>query len=58
METNERILDLIKEKGPLLPVQVSKEINDNILMTSARLSELLSAKQIRISNINLGPLKF
>tara|TARA_Y100000310_G_C20702833_1_gene831561 strand:+ start:2807 stop:3703 length:897 start_codon:yes stop_codon:yes gene_type:complete len=54
METNEKILVIIKEKGPLLPVQVSKEINDNILMTSARLSELLTTKQIKISSLKVG----
>jgi len=54
METNEHILKIIREKGPILPVRVSKEINDNILMTSARLSELLTAKQIKISNLKIG----
>ena len=54
MEINERILSLVKEKGPMLPVQIAKEINDNILMASARLSELLSAKQIKISNLKVG----
>jgi len=54
MDTNETILAIIREKGPVLPVQVSKEINDNILMTSARLSELLTAKQIKISNLKVG----
>ena len=54
MDTNETILAIIKEKGPILPVHVSKEINDNILMTSARLSELLTAKQIKISNLKVG----
>ena len=54
MDTNERILAIVKEKGPVLPVQVSREINDSILMTSARLSELLSTKQIKISNLKIG----
>ncbi len=54
MEVNERILGIVKEKGPLLPVQVAKEINDNILMTSARLSELLTSKYIKISNLKVG----
>jgi len=54
METNEKILAIIKEKGPILPVQASKEINETILMTSARLSELLSAKHIKISNLKVG----
>jgi len=54
METNEKILEIIKEKGPILPVKVSKEIEDNILMTSARLSELLTARQIKISSLKVG----
>jgi hypothetical protein len=54
MDKNETILAIIREKGPLLPVQVSKEINDNILMTSARLSELLTSKHIKISNLKVG----
>ncbi|MCH7902919.1 hypothetical protein IIC68_04150 [archaeon] len=60
MEINEKILSLIREKGPILPVQASKEINENILMASARLSELLSSKRIKISNLKVGssPLYF
>ena len=54
MEINERILAFIKEKGPILPVQASKEINETILMASARLSELLTAKHIKISNLKVG----
>lgn len=54
METNERILALVKEKGPILPVQIAREINDNILMASARLSELLAAKHIKISSLKVG----
>lgn len=54
MDTNEIILSIIKEKGPILPVRVSKQINDNILITSARLSELLTLNQIKISNLKIG----
>ena len=54
MATNDDILNLVRQRGPILPVQVSKHINDNILMTSARLSELLSYKKIKISNIKVG----
>ena len=54
METNERILLLIKEKGPVLPVHISKEIKENILMTSARLSELISSNKLKISSIKVG----
>ena len=60
MGTNERILELIKEKGPVIPAQISKIINDNLLITSARLSELLSGKHLKISYLKFGgsPLYF
>lgn len=54
MGTNEQIFELVKEKGPVLPAQISKQINESILMTSARLSELSSNKQIKISSIKVG----
>lgn len=54
MDKNQAILEIINRKGPVLPVQVSKEINDNVLMASARLSELLSLKKIKISSLKVG----
>jgi hypothetical protein len=54
MDSNERILAIVKEKGPILPAQIAREINDNILMTSARLSELLTGKKIKISYLKVG----
>src|SRR3989338_3612198 len=54
MVTNDDVLALVRQRGPILPVHVSKHINDNILMTSARLSEILSNKKIRVSNIKVG----
>ena len=54
MYKNQAILEIISRKGPVIPVQVSKEINDNILMASARLSELLSSKKIKISSLKVG----
>jgi len=54
MDKNETILAIIREKGPVLPVQVSKQINDSILIASARLSELLTSKRIKISHLKIG----
>ena len=54
MDKNQAILEIISRKGPVIPVQVSKEINDNVLMASARLSELLSSKKVKISSLKVG----
>ncbi len=54
MDIKEKILDFIKNKGPVLPVEISKEINSDILMASAHLSELTSNKKLRISSVKVG----
>lgn len=54
MATKERIVEFMKHKGPVLPVQVSKEIGSTILIASAHLSELSSNKQLKISHVNVG----
>lgn len=53
-QTKEKILHLLKIRGPSLPVHIAKEIDQNILFTSAFLSELLSEKKIKISNMRVG----
>lgn len=54
METRERIVDIVKAKGPVLPVQISKEIGSNILMASAHLAELTASHRLKISAIKVG----
>lgn len=54
MDTREQILQFIRTRGPVLPVQIAKEINTNILMASAYLSELSSNKKIKVSNLKIG----
>lgn len=50
----DRVVSLIKIKGPIIPVQISKEIGQNILFTSAILSELVSKSRLKVSNIKVG----
>ncbi len=53
-QTKERILRFLRTHGPSLPVHISKEINQSILFTSAFLSELLSEKRLKMSNMRVG----
>ncbi|MBC8444046.1 hypothetical protein H8D83_00520, partial [Candidatus Woesearchaeota archaeon] len=48
------ILRLISEKGPLIPSQVYKEIEENVLLASALLSEMASEKLVKISSVKIG----
>ena len=54
MELREKIVDIVKSKGPVLPVQISKEIGTDILMASAHLAELTASKRLKISNVKVG----
>lgn len=49
-----KVLDYVMAYGPALPVQVSKAINSNILFSSAVLSELVSNRQVFMSNAKIG----
>ena len=56
----EKIISILRLNGPSLPVFISGKIESNTLFTSAFLSELLSEKKLRISNMKVGnsPLYF
>ena len=54
MDTRDKILEFVKAKGPILPVQISKEIGTNILMASAHLAELTASHKLKISAIKVG----
>lgn len=54
MEIHQKIISYIQSNGPSLPIDISKEILLSSLITSAHLSELASAKKIKISNIKVG----
>ena len=50
----ERILSIIRLKGPSLPVQISRAINQPPLFTSAFLSELYRENKLKMSNMKVG----
>ena len=53
-EIKEKILSLLKMKGPSLPVHIASETGLSILFASAFLSELVSERKIKISNMKIG----
>ncbi|MFT4305227.1 MAG: hypothetical protein ACMXX8_03970 [Candidatus Woesearchaeota archaeon] len=50
----EKIIALMRIKGPVLPLDVSRSLNTNSIMAGAYLSELSSSKSIKISNLKIG----
>jgi len=54
LETREKIVEIVKAKGPVLPAHIYKEIGTNILMASAHLAELTASNRLKISRIKVG----
>jgi hypothetical protein len=59
-ETHQKIIQVLRERGPRLPIQIAKEIGMSSLFISAFLSELTNEKRIKISYLKVGgsPLYF
>ncbi|MDP7457796.1 MAG: hypothetical protein QGH47_03650, partial [Candidatus Woesearchaeota archaeon] len=54
MDNLTSILEFIKIRGPIIPIQAAKEIGTNILMASAMLSELSAKGSVKVSSIKVG----
>ena|SRR3989338_5879667 len=54
MDNRDKIIDFVKIKGPVLPIQISKLISMDMVMASAHLAELTAAKKMKISTIKVG----
>ena len=50
----DKILQLIRLNGPLLPSAINKEIETDVLVASAMLSELVDNKIIKLSSVKVG----
>lgn len=59
-DKRQKVIDLIKQKGPVLPVHISGELGMNSLFSSAILSEMVSSKLLKLSGLKVGgsPLYF
>lgn len=53
-QTREKILSILRLKGPLLPVHIANETGLTMLFASAFLSELFSDKKIKMSYMKVG----
>ncbi len=60
MQIKEKILSLIQANGPSLPVHIARDTGLSIIFASAFMSELISDKKIKISDMRVGssPLYF
>jgi hypothetical protein len=50
----DKIISLMRLRGPVLPLDISRSLNTNSIMAGAYLSELVSSKAIKISYLKIG----
>ncbi len=53
-QSKDRLLSLIKMKGPSLPVHLARAVGLEVLFASAFLSELYSEGKVKMSNMKIG----
>jgi hypothetical protein len=53
-EVKKKILNILDEKGPSLPVRIAKETKLSPMFASAILAELTSAKEVKLSKLKVG----
>ena len=54
LEIKEKMISILNQKGPSLPVHIAKETDLSILFASAFLSELIADKRLKVSSMKVG----
>ena len=54
LDTKNKILDVVKQRGPELPVRVAGIIGQNNIFTAAFMSELVGEQKLRLSSMRVG----
>ena len=53
-ESRDKALSFVKLNGPVQPVAISKHLSLDLIMSGALLSELVSSKKVKITNVKRG----
>ena len=54
VDHTQKILQIIRMRGPVIPVQISKEIGLDIMMSAAVLADMSSRHMVKVSNLKVG----
>ena len=58
IEKRDKIVDIVKIEGPLLPIMISKKLDLNLTFSAAMLSELVASKLLLVTNVKIGGSPF
>jgi len=54
----ERVVEIVKQEGPLLPIVISKKMDMDTTFSGAILSEMVSTKMLSITTVKVGGSPF
>lgn len=54
MDHSDSILNLINSKGPMIPSEVKKTVNIDLMFVQAYLAQLSSSKKLKVSRVKIG----
>lgn len=54
LSIKEKAIEIVRSRGPLLPVQITKDLGINVMFASALLSELVDNGTLKLSHTKLG----
>ena len=54
VDQREEIVSFVRMSGPVLPVQIAKKLETDVMIASAMLSELVSTKNMRLTRLAIG----
>ena len=54
MNKRDMILELVRQKGPIIPSDIMQDVQENTTLIGAYLSELVSSKIVQITHAKIG----
>ena len=57
-ELENNIYNFVRANGPILPVQIAKSVNKDIMYAGAILSSLVASGRVKITNVKMGGSPF
>ena len=58
LDKRESLLNIVKLRGPVLPADVHKQMGTDLMFAAAMLAELVSNRNVRITNVKMGGSPF
>ena len=52
--SKDKVLELVREKGPVIPIHLKKDLNTDTILIGALLSQLVEEGKVKVSSVKIG----